>query len=71
MYGDIEARKSDTDLLQAIIVNLGDADHPVDNRILRLMNVLLSSKKRYTNQTENHGGRAPHRHDNEIGKRGV
>ena len=45
MYGDIEARKSDTDLLQAIIVNLGDADHPVDNRILRLMNVLLSSKK--------------------------
>ena len=45
MYGDIEARKSDTDLLQAIIVSLGDADHPVDNRILRLMNVLLSSKK--------------------------
>ena len=45
MYGNIESRKSDTDLLQAIIVSLGDADHPVDNRILRLMNVLLSSKK--------------------------
>lgn len=32
-------------LRQAIIVSLGDVDHPVDNRILRLMNVLPSSKK--------------------------
>ena len=41
MYGDIESHKSDTDLLQAIIVNLGDADHSVDNQILRLMKVSL------------------------------
>ena len=45
MYGELESRKSDTDLLQAIIVNLGDPDQPVDSRILRLMNVLLSNKK--------------------------
>ncbi len=45
MYGDLETRKSDTDLLQAIIVNLGDPDQPVDSQILRLMNVLLSNKK--------------------------
>ena len=45
MYGDIESRKSDTDLLQAIIVNMGDSDQQVDNQILRLMNVLLSNKK--------------------------
>lgn len=45
MYGDIESRKSDTDLLQAIIVNMGDPDQQVDNQILRLMNVLLSNKK--------------------------
>lgn len=45
MYGELESRKSDTDLLQAIIVNLGDPDQPVYSRILRLMNVLLSNKK--------------------------
>ena len=45
MYGELESRKSDTDLLQAIIVNLCDPDQPVDSRILRLMNVLLSNKK--------------------------
>lgn len=45
MYGELESRKSDTDLLQAIIVNLGDPDQQVDSRILRLMNVLLSNKK--------------------------
>ena len=45
MYGELESRKSGTDLLQAIIVNLGDPDQPVDSRILRLMNVLLSNKK--------------------------
>ena len=35
MYGELESRKSDTDLLQAIIVNLGDPDQSVDRRILR------------------------------------
>ena len=32
------------DLMQAVIVNLGDEDAPVDHRILRLMNVLLSER---------------------------
>ena len=44
MYGSIESRKEDTDLIQAVIVNLGSPDEPVDNQILRLMNVLLSAK---------------------------
>ena len=42
MYGELECRKEDTDLIQAIIVNLGSPEAPVDNQILRLMNVLLS-----------------------------
>ena len=72
MYGDIESRKSDTDLLQAIIVSLGDADHPVDNpESWRLMNVLLSSKKDIQTKQKIMQGRVPHRHDNGIGKRGV
>ena len=40
----MESRKEDTDLIQAVIVNLGNPDEEVDNEILRLMNVLLSSK---------------------------
>ena len=32
------------DLMQAVIVNLGDEDAPVNHRILRLMNVLLSER---------------------------
>ena len=44
LFGSIETHKQDTDLLQAIIVNLGDPEEDVDNQILRLMNVLLSSK---------------------------
>ncbi len=43
------SRKSKTDrrnidLLQAVIVNLGGPDEPVNHKILRLMNVLLSSQ---------------------------
>ena len=44
MYGELESRKEDTDLIQAIIVNLGSPEAPVDNQILRLMNVLLSAR---------------------------
>ena len=44
LFGNIETRKQDIDLLQAIIVNLGDPEEDVNNQILRLMNVLLSSK---------------------------
>lgn len=44
VYGSMESRKEDTDLIQAVIVNLGNPDEEVDNEILRLMNVLLSSK---------------------------
>ena len=44
LYGDIDSHKQDSDLIQAIIVNLGDPDSKVDNQILRLMNVLLSAK---------------------------
>ena len=44
MYGELESRKEDTDLIQAIIVNLGSPEEPVDNQILRLMNVLLSAR---------------------------
>lgn len=44
LYGSLEERKQDIDLIQAIIVNLGDPDQPVDNQILRLMNVLLSAR---------------------------
>lgn len=40
----MESHKEDTDLIQAVIVNLGNPDEEVDNEILRLMNVLLSSK---------------------------
>ena len=45
MYGELESRKSYTDLRQAIIVELSDPEQPVDSQILRLMNVLLSNKK--------------------------
>ncbi|HIS27313.1 MAG TPA: hypothetical protein IAA57_10580 [Candidatus Pullilachnospira intestinigallinarum] len=31
-----------SDLMEILIINLGDAREPVDNQILRLMNVLLS-----------------------------
>lgn len=44
LYGDIDSHKQDSDLIQAIIVNLGEPDSKVDNQILRLMNVLLSAK---------------------------
>ena len=33
-----------SDLMEILIINLGDAREPVDNQILRLMNVLLSSQ---------------------------
>lgn len=33
-----------SDLLEILIINLGDAREPVDNQILRLMNVLLSAQ---------------------------
>ena len=44
LYGNPECRKEDTDLIQAVIVNLGNPDEEVDNQILRLMNVLLSAR---------------------------
>lgn len=39
---DISGKNSD--LMEILIINLGDAREPVDNQILRLMNVLLSSQ---------------------------
>ena len=36
--------RENVDLMQAVIVNLGDAETPVQNQILRLMNVLLSEE---------------------------
>ena len=33
-----------SDLMEILIINLGDAREPVDNQILRLMNVLLSAQ---------------------------
>ena len=38
----VELEKGNIDLMQAVIVNMGDANAPVKNQILRLMNVLLS-----------------------------
>ena len=44
LYGEPERGGRDVDLLQAVMVNLGDADSLVDSQILRLMNVLLSAQ---------------------------
>lgn len=45
LYGEPDTCRQDVDLLQAVIVNLGDPESDMDNQILRLMNVLLSSEK--------------------------
>lgn len=42
VFGDVQLKKENIDLMQAIIINIGDAKNPVENQILRLMNVLLS-----------------------------
>ena len=44
VFGESISEKENVDLMQAVIVNLGDEDAPVDHRILRLMNVLLSER---------------------------
>ena len=44
VFGESISEKESVDLLQAVIVNLGDEDAPVNHRILRLMNVLLSER---------------------------
>ena len=59
------------DLLQAMIINLGDPGIPVENPILRLMNVLLAAEtgaeeKKQVLQEEFHIG-----HDGRIRKRGA
>ena len=43
LYGSGRALRENVDLLQAVIVNLGDPEEAADSPILRLMNVLLSS----------------------------
>ena len=42
VYGTSDTRRQDVDLMQAVIVNLGDPESGMDNKILRLMDVLLS-----------------------------
>ncbi len=44
VFGENVSPKENVDLMQAVIVNLGDAETPVQNQILRLMNVLLSEE---------------------------
>ena len=44
VYGTPDTSGKNSDLMQAVIVHLGDANVPVGNQILRLMNVLLSEK---------------------------
>lgn len=44
VFGESISEKENVDLMQAVIVNLGDEDAPVNHRILRLMNVLLSER---------------------------
>lgn len=44
VFGKVDTSGRDSDLMQAVIVNLGEPDKPVDNQLLRLMNVLLSAQ---------------------------
>lgn len=44
VFGQIDTSGKDSDLMQILIVNLGDVEESVENQILRLMNVLLSTK---------------------------
>ena len=44
VFGNINLEKENIDLMQVLIVNLGDPDSPINNQILRLLNVLLSDK---------------------------
>lgn len=43
-FGRIDTSGKDSDLMHNLIVNLGDVEESVENQILRLMNVLLSTK---------------------------
>ena len=43
LYGSGRTLRENVDLLQAVIVNLGNPEEAADSPILRLMNVLLSS----------------------------
>ena len=44
VFGENISPKENVDLMQAVIVNLGNAETAVRNQILRLMNVLLSEE---------------------------
>lgn len=44
IYGDIDFPHINADLLQVMIINLGDPGVPVESPILRLMNVLLAAE---------------------------
>ena len=44
LFGDIKPEVRNIDLIQAVIVNLGDPNIDINNDMLRLMNVLLSDK---------------------------
>lgn len=44
VFGEMDISGKNSDLMEILIINLGDAREPVDNQILRLMNVLLSSQ---------------------------
>ena len=44
VFGQPDTSGKDSDLMQILIINLGDAEGSVENQILRLMNVLLSTK---------------------------
>ena len=43
-FGRIDTSGKDSDLMHNLIVNLGDVEESVENQILRLMNLLLSTK---------------------------
>ena len=44
VYGEPDTSGKDSDLMEAVIVNLGEGQKYVDNPILRLMNVLLAGE---------------------------
>ena len=56
VFGNVELEKGNIDLMQAVIVNMGDANAPVKNQILRLMNVLLSDTTGTKEKETHYGG---------------
>ena len=44
IFGNVSLNHEAVDLMQGVIVNLGEAEEKVDSDILNLMNTLLSSK---------------------------